>query len=385
LQGEWATAWINTNYGNPNSWFPLTNVNLANIYDCRRSNALNGIHPMIVMNCQGYSSVAAMGPVTAGIFGGTGIQNPNWVKYDDGSPILYNGHAYFVATVGGMSTNAVLTQDGIPSSHTGIFEVDIGTLKLTQIGAVFVARTSTNLGIGTYGDLVISAMFDTTQQAWRLIADTWGDASNNIMTTMETATTQQDPLHGVHVYTNFTSIFTPYSNHHTNSCWEGDVYLSNGVYYITYAQSNTNDGFGTFCPAVISTTDWQNYTGVQSNGTATAREGERWVNFGGTNYYACSTTTDCQLFSMATGATAGTFITWNQYISSQALGIAPHCAFTWFPDGYGNSRGLMLTFDSQQLGNPGVGWWSHGDHYFFQNKTNQNGYVFGTLRKWLGF
>lgn len=389
VQGQWATVYVATNaivYGPSGQlttpqFSPVTNVNLEGLFDLRRQSLLTNVFPFVLLQIA--NGAISMGPVTAGIFGGVGIERPNWIKWDNGEPIVYNGHGYLVATVGGATTNTTSASDhSISATHSAVFDVDLTTYKMIQIGAQFVARNSGILGSSVLGDLFTSCVWDTSSNQWLLLSQTYGDNTNGGTNFLEYSRVYGDPLHGVHVFTNLFQMTMPTAGTpNSNSVWEGDVLKSNSTWYVAYAQNSSTNNTGTQHAALAAGTDLNSLATVFNATSDTGREGQRFARMGGTNYVSSSSTVNCILYDF-NGNNKGTIITWGNYFTVIAGAVPSHFAMIPLLDSYGNSSYLLNTFDSQPLG---AYWWTHGNSWFFRGTINQNGYEFGVARKWLGF
>lgn len=195
---------------------------------------------------------ARLGNVRAGLFGMTGLRDPNLVQHSDGRPYQRDGKVYLTATCAGMGF--------FRQAHWGVFSLDLADpTRLEPVAKVFAARDGLVLG-----DHAGQLVRDETDQHWIVLNSSWGDF-DYAGVHVRHATSAADLLTGVHlVATERASLPT------TLSTWDPALTRIDGAWHLAFVESPSQKPF-VFFPALAVASAGADWTsGLRLVGAASA-------------------------------------------------------------------------------------------------------------------
>lgn len=285
------------------------------------------------------SSNIKLSRLRAGYFGTVGFQNPNLVRWIDGTPYIRNGEVYLVATNAGVSSKS--GTECTRATYAAVYALNLKTLRLRQTAHLFVSRSSKVLS-----DLGGSICFDPATGLFTWINNTWGDYTSGNTVVMNYYTTAANILSGVHVLTGGTAVGITTSK----SCWEGDWFRYNGTYYVAYAETTVaaEGGGWTFYPCIASGASLDTLSTIVKRTALTQYEGEKVQKIGGTPYVLAGSSLDMKVLNLSDLSTNAT-LTADAVVTSG--GYPSHPCVIPYNDAGDLAQWLLVGFDGKKFAN----------------------------------
>ena len=167
-------------------------VNVSSYYDFAVAGNLTGYMAATLTSENGGSSTWVYSGFGAGNFGTVCTRDMTLVVNKDGSP--YN-------TSGGVTTLSATCTDPVGSGYCGIFQYNLNTNVLTQVGVLMVERSSY-----IYGDLNAAVVVDGS--TYRVLMATWGNGFGGAIN-VEYEATATNVLSGANILSGMSNLSLP--------------------------------------------------------------------------------------------------------------------------------------------------------------------------------
>ena len=265
------TAWSNAvTATNPSgAMVPLVSYDVHTQFNFI-TQSLSGWKPAFGCACnaaQASTMVASL--FEAGSFGGIGIR--------DICPVTNTGAV--PSLTGSVLTATCTLVDPNGAAYCGVITYDLVAKTLTQVGVIFVTRSTGLYGAGTYNDCAAHVVLDGSGGYYFLIT-TWGNAGEgaqyiNILYKRETSL---NLLSGIVIESGMTQLTLP-SVPTGGGTYDPFLVLNGSTWILagTIGPSTAN----TYYPSMWSTPDLSTFTLVGSDSTKTQFEGSRITPLGG--------------------------------------------------------------------------------------------------------
>lgn len=335
LVGNYLSLWTSTDGGV--TWTLRRSAQAASD---PRTVDLTGWKPYCGVSSSGGSSSWTFDNLTAGRFGAVGARDCAWITNEDGSLVDFSGNLRFTATCA----------EPAGGGNAGVFEVDVSTWTVQQIGVLMMARDS-----GIWNDLGphIALLADST---WQHISATWGNnpfAGGALH--LRRGVTPTDITSGAHVISG--SEITPPSIPSPNgSAYDAMAVKRGGEWWMAYTlvDPRTFAG-GNFYAALAKTTDWSSWTAIGNDPSQILNEGTKIVVTNGDLY-------------VVTGG-RGEQIIYDDALTQIAAALDVDVPIyngadtqPWPAIGAWGDEQLLLTFDNTRFGGGTFTW---GDIWFY--------------------
>jgi hypothetical protein len=252
---------------------PLVRADVTSVLDMRNPHVLGRYR-------YGFGARADRGTirfdrVQAGYWGKAGVRDPHVITWADGTPFIADGKVYLTLTNAGLGF--------FQFAHWGVYTLDLSDNTpsgLQEVGKIFWER-----GGVVVGDHAGHIVYDDTIGAFRLLVSNWGTFTGDGVL-INAATVHGDILHGVHVVRDPTVQQLPT----TVSRWDPHMTRINGVWYVAFVESPSQNPFN-FHPALaVGATNGQfgNFSLVGRDARHTMTEGMIIQKIGGKWYVLCS-------------------------------------------------------------------------------------------------
>lgn len=288
-----ASIWVSQSPAG--GWAVVNSIAVDSYYDFRVPANLAAVHPY----WYGYNPAGSGDPiiiteVSTGYSGGVGIANQSPINYEDGTPIIKDGEAFFVASVAGHPANSA-SNYSIPVSHAAIYAINLNTYAVRCVSKINTLRSGV-----LYGENSGQVLFDRGINKWRLLIPTWGSVTAdlaNAVVVVNSYTLDADLLSGgVFVLESPSTLSLPSV---LDGQYDPHAVKIDGVWRMVFDESVLTAA--TYIPVLASSTDFATWTlitrrpGFYAEGGKIMKIGGDWVVLigslagGGTTYILSAT------------------------------------------------------------------------------------------------
>ena len=244
---------------------------VTSAFDPRSVSLLESFKPFFGAKSNGSENIASWTKLEIRHFGGVGMRDFSWVKYEDGTPYEKNGYLYFTATVAGIGDSS--NPAPYTASHQGIFGFDPITHEITQTG-----RTLFRYDGYISGHHAGQIIFNRISNSWNITATSFGTSDLNGDLRIHKAEYYGADL--LDSYTVHFSDIVTFTGYETKSIWDAQWMFINGQWKVICTIFDTISKAALF--VADKNTPFSPYNGSIYNHTSGApREGTKIINTGG--------------------------------------------------------------------------------------------------------
>ena len=347
----------------PVLWQTFTASGTASAQDLRLDSIRAGWRPAVGANLAA-SATATFEYVRSGIIGGVGLRDFKPVVSKNGRPLLYQGKAWFTATMA--------TGSDFMTNHMAIISVDVMSGEVRIQGHLFF-RPSSTVTTAMYGG---QAMLDQATGQWRVFSNGWGyergntswwgGGTQNGRIRLWGASTYEDLLAPNKIHVIDTQVLT-YDV--SDSVYDNSVRYDSatGTWWMVATRTNDPTSWTAWRPILFSTTGdpiTGSWTTVQDGHTDYKGEGTVWTYLNSTWYVVAggiAPNGGARLYTATLRKPSDDTAGQSDYMASWTFsdGLlapnSPHFACVpYYFGGTGTVRYIIVTFDQTVLASSGA-------------------------------
>lgn len=252
----------------------------------------------------GETETWAISRFRAGYAGNIGIANQAFIRFEDGTPVIKDNKAFFVANANiASATGGAFSEINLSANCVSIFSIDLATYK-TEC----VSKLNTVVAGLFYGQNSGCIVYDRTTGTWICLIPNWAskntDAGSTFVYFYET---KDDILHGIHVLENGVRVMLPGDT----SQYDPDIVKIEGVWHCIYAATNTLTGWSEYYSTLAKLTSGSNFDPegtwelIGQNTETVKAEGQKLQKIGG-QWYGLGYFEGLQIYSFEDMSTVAT-------------------------------------------------------------------------------
>lgn len=347
----------------PVLWQTFTASGTASSQDLRLDSIRTGWRPAVGANLAA-SATAKFEYIRSGIIGGVGLRDFKPIVNKTGRPLLYQGKAWFTATMASGSD--------FMTNHMAIISVDVFSGEVRVQSHLFFRPNSTTT-TAMYGG---QAMLDTTTGLWRVFSNGWGYQRGSTSWWSGGVANTRIELWGASTYED---LFAPNKIHvldtqtltydSTASVYDNSVRYDSatGTWWMVATETNDPTGWTAWKPTLYSTTGdpiTGSWTTVQDGDASYPGEGTLWTYLNSTWWIIAGGLNAnpgprlyTALLRKPSDNTAGQSDYLESWVFADGLLApnSPHFAVVpYYHGGTSTVRYIMVTFDQTVLASSGA-------------------------------
>jgi len=299
----------------------------------------------------GAGSTVRLSSFKYGTHGGIGLQNMMPVVFEDSTPLIQNGRAYFSATLTGAGQVSANIQG--QSLQLAVLSIDTQSPYSIRLeSSIFVKRGSGNI----VNDCVGKLLYDRDARIWRAFINEWGTWTGTEEVQTQAFVSYVNLASGVHVLENGIEMALP--NAATKSHYDVSVCKVGATWYAGFTETNTLTGWTNFYPGLASSADLVTWAAIGTDQTRTPQEGTNLARIGNEVFLfgAEASTRKWHVYNLA--------MTYQGTIEDSDVpsGAPPsHPGILPIPTQSGGMKYLALTFDTTDYTGGSSLLWGHGN------------------------